>query len=89
MSDKTIRRFKSSDSRHFVSKASQKGTMKKISQYERVVHSSTAVAFTGGMKENLNCQAQIAIERLLKSIGQNARGDFRFRVSFVPDGKEA
>lgn len=61
----------------------------KTTEYSRSVRSETAFAFTGGMKENLTLQAQLAINRLMRVIGPNARGAFHFRVSFVPDGRKA
>lgn len=56
--------------------------VRKITQSERVIHSSV-----GGMKVNLSLQAEMVIREILKSISQNARGKFRLKLSFLPDAR--
>lgn len=63
----------------------KEGEGMKITSVERVCRSETSFAFTGGLMENLRLQAQIAIDKFLKSVGQNARGEFRIRIEFRPD----
>lgn len=58
----------------------------KVTQYERIARAELARAYTGGLKEHLMFQAELVIEKMLKSFGPNARGEFRIRVAFWPDG---
>lgn len=60
----------------------------KTTEIQYRTRSESSYAFTGGMKEILELQAQAAIAKLFRCLGQNARGEFRFRITFVPDGKE-
>lgn len=50
-----------------------------------MTRSETAFAFIGGMKENLRLQSELIIERFFKGLGPNAKGEFRFRITFIPD----
>jgi hypothetical protein len=59
----------------------------KIQQLGRVVRSEKVYSYVNGPKANLMYQAELIIERFLKSVGPNARGEFHIDVEFHPDAK--
>lgn len=52
----------------------------------QITRTELVYAAVVGAEEALLIDARFAIQKILRSIGQNARGEFRVQVSFFPDG---